>query len=140
MRNYWLCVTTKENWDILKKKKIWGVSKTNSEILNRVKPGDYLIFYIKGKTIGGVFEATSNPFIDSEKIFDTKGFIENERFPNRIRLKPLVVPDNPLKLEKVIHQLSFISNKETWSHHFRRAMRSIPKKDCEIIIRILKQI
>lgn len=140
MRNYWLCVTTEENWEIVRKKKIWGVSKTNSDILNRVKPGDYLIFYIKGKMIGGVFEVTSNPFIDSEKIFDTKGLIENERFPNRVRLKHLIVPDNPLKLEKVIHQLGFVSNKETWSHHFRRAMRNIPKKDCEIIIRTLKEM
>jgi len=132
-------VTTKDNWEIIKKKKLWGVSKSNREILNRAKPGDFLVFYIKGKIVGGAFEIMSDPVYDERKVFSTKGHTENETFPHRVHLKPLTIPSNPVKIEKVIKHVSFISSKEKWTAHFRRAMRNIPKEDYEEILTVLKK-
>ena len=139
MRDYWLCVTTKDNWEIIRKKKLWGVSKGNREVLNRAKPGDFMIFYIKGKIIGGTFEVISDPFYDEKKVFDTRGHVENETFPFRVHLKPLILPHNHVKIEKIVDHVRFISNKEKWTAHFRRAMRKIPKEDYERILAVLKK-
>ena len=46
---YWLCITTHDNWEVVKKKNVWGVPKRHKNTIAKVKPGDRLVFYVKQK-------------------------------------------------------------------------------------------
>jgi len=133
MVNYWLCVTNRENWEVVQKRRIWGVPERSSRQIERVKVGDYLVFYMMPKKIAGIMEATSEAFRSDNKIFNWKGPSGDETFQHRIKLKPVTVPKQPLDFEGLIPKLNFISNKDFWTGHLRRAMRTIPKEDYETI-------
>ena len=69
MVNYWLCVTSEENWDVVRKKKVWGVPRANKRLIENVKRGDLLVFYVSPKSIRGIFEAVSEPYEDDKRTF-----------------------------------------------------------------------
>ena len=134
MVNYWLCVTNEENWQVVKERKIWGVSEGNRKRMERVKPGDALVFYVKPKMIRGIFKATTKPFRSDEKSFRTTGFPEEETFPNRVKLEPAIILEEALSFENLVPRLKFIINKKRWNVHLMgRAMQSIPKDDFDFI-------
>jgi len=133
MVRYWLCVTNEENWRVVKKRLVWGVSGRYRAKMESVEIGDFLIFYVKPLRIGGIFVAASEPFTSTEKVFSSEGFSEKEVFPYRVRLKPLIVPDKPVDFKPLIPKLKFITNKEMWTGHLRGAMRTIPEEDFNLI-------
>jgi len=133
MVNYWLCVTNEKNWEVIKQRRLWGVSERNRGKIERVRPGDFLIFYVKPKKILGIFKATTKQFKSGERIFDSTGFSEDEIFPYRIKLQPFALPENPIPIEKLIPELTFIISKRMWPGYFRKAMQAIPKEDFELV-------
>jgi len=147
-KSYWLCIGNSKNWSIVKERKIWGVSERHRNIIRKVREGDFLIFYtIMEKSGGqliqpqirGVYKASSKPFIENTKVFMAPGGKE-ERFPHRVKLEPVYVPENPASFKKLIPELEFITNKERWNTHlFGRAMRKISKRDFETIFSALKE-
>ena len=140
MVNYWLCVTNGENWRVVKERKLWGVSNRNRRLIERVKPGDLLVFYVMPKKISGVFEAASEPFESDEKVFSWGEFGREELFPYRVKLEPVSVPEEPISFEELISRLGFIVNKKRWTGYLRRAMCIIPKEDYETIQSSLKRM
>ena len=133
---YWLCVTTEANWNVVKEKNVWGVGERFKSAIQRVKPGDKLIFYVmqtrKNKDvipsrITGIFEAISEPYKDSTKIFKPYG--TEQTFPYRVKLKPIKIFEKPITFKELVPKLSFIKNKQRWSGALRRAMVEIPEKD-----------
>lgn len=147
-KNYWLCIGNSENWNIVKEQKIWGVSERHRNILEKVKEGDFLVFYtIMGKRgeqtiqpqIRGIYKASSKPFIERTRIFKSPEKRE-ELFPHRVKLEPVYVPENSAQFRKLIPEMEFITNKKRWNTHlFGRAMRNIPKKDFETIFSALQE-
>jgi predicted RNA-binding protein len=137
---YWLCVTNAKNWKTIKEKKIWGVSERNKGLIGRISVGDILIFYVKPKKISGVFKAATELFKSREKIFDSKGFSEEETFPYRVRLEPLIVPKTSIAFEELVPNLTFVVSKVFWTGYVRRAMRAIPREDYEKIKALLERI
>ena len=133
MVNYWLCITNEENWEVLKKRKVWGVSERNKGQIKGVKPGDALVFYVKPKRLAGIFKAISEPFRSDERIFSTTGFTEEETFPHRVKLEPMIIPEELMSFKELIPKLKFITNKERWGAYLRRAILTIPKGDYEIL-------
>ena len=138
MVNYWLCITNSENWHIIKEKKIWGVPYRSRGLIQKVKLGDMLVFYVSPKRITGVFRAVSKPFEDRSKIFSCKEFGREEIFPFRVRLEPVIIAKEPLDFKELVPKLRFIKNKKRWSGHLRRAMVNIPKRDYKLIFDSLK--
>lgn len=132
--NYWFCVTNERNWEIVKKHNTWGVSERNKSRIDLVEIGDILVFYVKRKKIAGIFKTTSKSSKVQKKIFDTAGFPEEETFPYRIKLEPLVLIENPIPFEKLIPKLRFIIKKSQWPTYLRRAMRTISEDDYETIV------
>ena len=133
---YWLCVTTEANWNVVKEKNVWGVGERFKSAIQKVKPGDKLIFYVmqtkKNKDvipsrITGIFEAISEPYKDSTKIFKPYG--TEQTFPYRVKLKPIKIFEKPITFKELVPKLSFIKNKQRWSGALRRAMVEIPEKD-----------
>jgi predicted RNA-binding protein len=140
---YWLCITTQENWEIIKEKNLWGVPERHKNAISRVKPGDLLLIYVKqrgvGKEIEGpkvvaVYEAVSEVFRDSSRIFKSPPEMGNEAFPLRVRLRPVKIFEEPVDFKKLIPDLKFIENKRKWTGHLMgKAMREIPEEDFKLI-------
>jgi len=136
---YWVCVTTQDNWEIIKSKNVWGVTERAKNILSRVAVGDRLIFYViqtrkDGEVIPsrlvGIFEVASKPYYDDKPVFKTyKGNI----FPHRIKIKPVKIFSKPIIFKDLVDKLSFIKNKRFWTVYFRRAMFEIPANDYNVI-------
>jgi len=132
--NYWLCVTNEDNWNVVKKQKVWGVpEKRGKRQIEVVKPGDYLVFYVTPKRFGGIFKAISKPFESEERIFSWADFGREEVFPYRVKLEPSVVAKEPVPVDKLVRKLSFTKGVERWSVLLRRAMFKISAKDFEAI-------
>ena len=142
---YWLCITNDENWEVVREKRIWGVSERHRRQISEVKPGDALVFYVKQKLgkeahpplIAGIFTADSEPFEDDSEVFVP---IAGEKFPYRVRLKEKLVPKKPIEFKPLIPELKFITNKDKWSGHLMgKAMREIPEEDYERILKAVKE-
>jgi predicted RNA-binding protein len=140
---HWLCITNEENWKIVKKKNIWGIREKdrNSKPVQKLEQNDLLVFYIKQRMVGGVFKASSSVFKSDAKLFSPSGFRENETFPYRLRLERILVPERPIDFLPLVPDLSFIRRKDKkWAGSiFGKAMRQIPRKDYEIIVKELNK-
>ena len=141
---YWLCITTEENWKIIREKNVWGVPERHRNTIAKVKQGDKLLIYIKQERIKDVvkesrivaiYEVTSKTFKDSRRIFKAPKGMGNETFPYRIRIKPVRIFKKPIEFKSLIPKLKFIKNKEKWSGHLMgKAMREIPEEDYNLIL------
>jgi|GEM_PF-110056 len=141
---YWFCITTEDNWKVIRDKNVWGVPERHKNIIAKVKPGDKLLIYAKQEKIGdelkesrgvAIYEVLSEVFRDSKKIFKTPKGMGNEVFPYRIKIKPIKIFSKPIEFKPLIPKLKFISNKRKWSGHLMgKAMREIPKEDFELIV------
>lgn len=121
-------MTTKENWEVIKKRHVWGVTDRHQNVLTKTKIGDLLVFYVISKQLGGIFRVETEPIRDSKHVF------KGGSFPNRVKISPILVPKSPAEIsEKLRANLEFIKNKQRGSAHFRRAMLSISEKDFHII-------
>ena len=140
---YWLCITTEENWRVIREKNVWGVPDRHKNTIARVKPGDKLLIYLKQERdkeeikeprIVAVYEAVSEVFRDSSRIFKSPRGMGNETFPLRIKIKPVKIFDKPVEFKPLIPKLKFITNKKKWSGHLMgKAMREIPEEDYDLI-------
>ncbi|MGC8932747.1 MAG: EVE domain-containing protein [Candidatus Methanodesulfokora sp.] len=142
----WLCITTEENWNIIKERNIWGVPERHKNTISKVKPGDYLLIYVKQKVtekevreprIVALYEAESEVFRDSSRIFKAPPGMGNETFPLRIKLRPVKIFEKPVEFKKLIPDLKFVRNKKKWTGHLMgKAMREIPEEDFRLIMSI----
>ena len=140
---YWLCITNRANWKVIKEKNVWGVPKRHSNTIAKVKPGDKLVIYLKQERenkevlepkIVGIFEVVSEPYEDSSRIF--KAHVPNETYPLRVKIKPVKLGEVDFK--PLIPKLKFITNKRKWSGHLMgKAMREIPEEDYKLIESLL---
>jgi predicted RNA-binding protein len=125
---YWLCITNETNWEIIKSKNVWGVSDRHKDKINMVGKGDKLIFYVKPMKVGGIFETISKPFREEIPIF------EGELYPNRVKIKPTLVPNQFLGFLPLVNKLRFIRQKKRWGGHLQgKAMKLISKEDFNLI-------
>ena len=141
---YWLCITNEDNWKVIKQRNIWGVPERHRNTIARVKPRDKLLIYLKQEKIKdeikeprivAVYEAVSEVFKDSSRVFKTPKGMGNETFPLRIKLKPVKIFDKPVEFKPLIPKLKFITNKKKWSGHLMgKAMREIPGEDFDLIV------
>mgnify|MGYP003883883887 CR=1 FL=1 len=139
MAHYWLCVTNEDNWKTVKDKRVWGVSERYRSVIETVRPGDYLVFYVMPKRIMGVFKAVSKPFESRKSVFPWRGASGREIYPYRVRLEPVILAEKPLMFDEIISKLGFIKNKARWSGYLRRAMILIPEGDFDMIMKCLEK-
>ncbi|WP_459202076.1 EVE domain-containing protein [Methanococcus sp. CF] len=143
--NYFLCITTEENWNVIKEKKIWGVSKNYENAISKVNIGDYLVIYEMGKPktkiseakpqyIRAVYEAVSEVNENNRKIFESHPKNPLETYPLRINLKEVKIFDEPILFKELVPKMEFIKNKKQWSGSLRRAMAQIGEKDYKKIV------
>lgn len=143
---FWLCVTTWDNWLVVKEKLVWGVSERFRNAMAQVKPGDELLMYVmqhrKGEElvpskVMGAFKVVSEPFKDSTKVF--KSYKGSETYPYRVKLEPLVVGEKGVEFKPLVPKLSFVKNKRFWSGSLRRAMVKLPERDYKLLLEELRR-
>jgi predicted RNA-binding protein len=141
----WIASTNRENWEVIKTKKLWGVPKRNKKSIERSNPGDKILIFVRQEKAGdeiipsaitGAFEIVSEPFEDESPVFKKPPTMPGEEFfPYRVKLKPVEVFEEPLDFKSMIPKLEFITNKKQWTGHLRTAMRTIPDADYEYIMK-----
>jgi len=140
---HWIASSNRENAKILDTMHIWGVPKRNRTLMQRVKPGDIILVYVrqekKGDTtlpsaITGAYEVIAEPYEDHSRLFVTPPQMGDEVFPYRMKVRPVAVFPEPLEFKPLIEGLAFITNKKMWSGHLRVAMREIPEEDYQLIL------
>lgn len=125
---YWLCITDDANWKIVKTEKIWGVSDRHKDRIARTNEGDNFVFYVKPMRIGGIFEVISKPFREETPIF------EGGIYPNRVKIKAILLSKRFLEFRPLIDKLQFITRKKMWGGYLQgKAMKPIPNEDFELI-------
>lgn len=128
--NYWLCITNLENYNIAVSKNVWGVKEKYLYKIEKLAIDDYIVFYILGRRIGGVFKVSSKYFEDRDNVFD--GGV----YPIRIKIKPIKMPNKLIPLsDKMIFNLEMFTYKD---YRFRgnlmgQIIKPISKKDFDYI-------
>ena len=139
----WLCITTRANDKISQQKELWGVSKRYEKSINKLKLEDTLVMYIMQEivnkeiipsAISGIYRVISSVYEDSKSIFETPHGMGDEKFPIRVKIKPIEIFREPVPFKPLIPKMAFIKNKEMWSGSIRTAMREIPEEDYQKII------
>ncbi len=145
---HWIASSNRDNWKILEKKHVWGVPKRNKSLMQRVKPGDTILVYVRQEkedntilpsAITGAYEVASEPYEDHSRLFITPEHMGDEVFPFRMKVRPAAVFAEPLEFKPLIPDLKFITNKTMWSGHLRIAMREIPEEDYHLILKQARQ-
>lgn len=101
-----VCSLSKENWEICKRHKLWGVpekAKAAESALKRAKPWDLLLFRVNGgPDYVSVWMVTSKPFIDnSGGPWKKENPAESRNFTFQVKMHPMLVEEfeNSAKLK-----------------------------------------
>lgn len=92
----WIVVGSADNFELLRGRgfDLAAFKASRTKQAGEMQPGDRIVFYLtKVVEFGGIVEATSEAFEDDADIGLRSDAKENERFPNRIRTKPHVIPE-----------------------------------------------
>ncbi|MFO7966892.1 MAG: EVE domain-containing protein [Archaeoglobaceae archaeon] len=135
----WFCVTNPENWMVINKEKVWGVSNLYRRVLNKAKKGDKMVICtIEGDEkrkkvdpkIYGIFEVESDPCKDCKIIFHS---FRQELCPHRVKIKPIKTPEEPVPIKRFAQNLSFTEKRANQDVPFTRVMMEIPESDFKTI-------
>ncbi len=92
---HWIASSNWDNWKILEQKHVWGVPKRNRTLMQRVKPGDTILVYVRQEKEGdtilpsaitGAYEVVSEPYEDHTRLFTTPPQMGDEVFPFRMKV------------------------------------------------------
>jgi len=127
---YWLCILTPENYEVVKRELVWGVTSRHKNKIMQVEPGDQLVMYvIREKKIKGIYEAVSKPYEDKTEIF------QGGVYPYRVKLKLVKKSEEGIDIRELVPELELFKRKDSrWAGVLRgRAMIEITEKDYKTI-------
>ncbi|MDM7275610.1 MAG: EVE domain-containing protein [Thermoprotei archaeon] len=149
MPNYWIFPISEENWLVIKESRILGIPEAAGKFIERVKPGDIAIMYIKNEgsgTLGGMFvgafKVTSTWFREETLHWPDEAREGKVKYPWRVRLEPLKL--GRASFQELIPKLSFIKSKNRRYAYLSlrgtpaNRRKPIPKEDGVLIIESLK--
>jgi predicted RNA-binding protein len=140
---YWIVVGSEENMRIAEARgfDIFGFKSTRSNQAFLVKPGDRLVFYLKGLMVfGGIAEVTSDTFEDHTPIFVSRKK-PAEDYPFRVHVKPVIIlpPERYVDVREVAPALEFTKKwpPEHWRLAFQGNLHEIPASDYRAIAELM---
>jgi len=131
---YWLFLTNKENWELIKKFNIYAILKSNKNIANTISLGDKCILYVIPMQFGGAFK------IISINLKNKVSFPNETMYDRQIRLSPELIPKNTLEVtkynkKKIIEHISIFKGKNRWGTVLMgRSIIQITKEDYNFIL------
>jgi len=138
--NYWLDLFSFQTWQefIDAGSKVAGFRRFHWTSVQKIEPGDFLLCYlVRVSRWVGLLEVTSEPFLDSSRIW------KGDLFPARVRVKPniLLSPEAGVPVESLRDRLSVFKNlkdQRHWGVAFRKCPLRWTPEDGELIIRALR--
>jgi hypothetical protein len=138
-RNYWVDLFTGGTWEefLAAGGNISGSRESRWPVLQKVKPGDYLLCYLTGvMRFIGVLEVTSAPFKDSSPIW------KDEVFPCRLRVKPVVTltPETAVPVLELRSRLNIfreMKSANSWVGFFLASFIKWDVQDGEAVVEAL---
>ena len=133
--NYWLIVTSKENFKFDREKldfKMQGISIKYKNSIKKMEKNDKVAYYIMGlQKFGAIATITGDYVEDHTKLWTN----DDEMWPARRPSKPgLVLEDDELiDAKKLVPNLSFIKKKDHWGVYLQGSIRKIPEEDFRLI-------
>lgn len=127
MPKIWLLIINQKNWIIVEKTNIIG-SKYGTK-MNLIKKNDIIIIYIKMlSSIVGEYKVILN-------YKDEKEHFHDDIYPFRLKLEPIKILKNPIRIRSLINRLEFIRNKKSWYTHLYGGwgIKQLSLKDYKII-------
>lgn len=124
----WLLVTSEENYIRCLGRQRWG--DQNHKRISQIKPGDLLIFYIKGvHKLGAVAAATTPVYRSSEATWTDR------EYPYRIDFVVLIAPTAPIDFKPFVSKVSFLRRKdEKWGTVLQTSSLELPESDAQSLI------
>jgi len=104
----WLWSATKENWEILKNKRVWATYNRN--VTTQINKGDILIFYVKGTLhFKGIFRVTSDWYEIKELVWSDEVKERRKKYPYQISLELIQLGEANYK--DLVPKLKFVEKK-----------------------------
>jgi HKD family nuclease/predicted RNA-binding protein len=124
----WLLVTSEANYFTCLGRRRWGDEKY--ERISQIKPGDLLIFYIKGvHKLGAVVMATTPVYRSAEATW------ADRQYPYRIDFAILINPAAPIDFKPLIPQVGFLRRKdEKWGTALQTSSLELPEADAHLLM------
>jgi len=131
-QKYWIAVVSKEHVQKGKALEIVQVCHGKKAPLQRIKKGDYIVFYSSKEKLGDKkpyqkFTAIAKATDDT--IYQVKMFEGFEPF----RRKVLFLDSEEIDIRPLIEELDFIPNKQKWGFPFRYGLLEISEKNFKLI-------
>lgn len=145
MATKWLVTISEDNFQIALGKELIGVSHRRRKLLEEMKEGDNITFYISKKRVGrggprssvsefaGLAQVVGPVFLSEERIWHSKG---EETFPYQRKIK-FSSSVARAKASEICHSLEFIKNQDYWMLYLLTVIRKISDADYETIKRAL---
>ncbi len=133
--NYWLVVTSPENFDLDREKLHFAYQGLPHRFRNSVRKmqvGDKVVYYIMTRQrFGATATITGDFFEDNSKLWTD----DDEMWPSRRPSKPDIVlrDDELIDAKKLVPYLSFIEKKDRWGVYLQGSIRQIPEEDFRLI-------
>lgn len=129
---YWIFVTDDTHWETIKDNEIFGFNEKSIKDLDKLRVGDNIAVYIKGKKIGGLFKIISLNYSGNINF-------ENNAYPRRIKLKKVLIPKIPINVDdEVVRNISIFRGLVRWGTVLMgRAIKQITKEDYSFIENVM---
>jgi predicted RNA-binding protein len=92
----WIAVGSADNFELLRERgfDVAAFKASRAKQAAEMQPGDRIVFYLtKVVEFGGIVEVTSEAFEDDADLGLRSDAKAGERFPNRVRTKPHLIPE-----------------------------------------------
>ena len=122
------------------KNKFWSLS-SKARNVKKIKPGDYVLFYVTGKDgrgFGGYGVIATEPHpVTPEQRFHIVG-MPSEAFDYAVDFSEAVVWDKPIALEELGDKLSILKGRRSLKIPFRGSIIKITEEDFQTVIQYEK--
>ena len=142
--NFWMVVCNPENFRITQNLgfTIQGLKSQQRRKLQRVGPGDRILFYVSGiRRFAATATATSAYFLEETPVWDREGAAS---WPFRVNIKPEVVLEDAQRIDAnmLAPRLEYVKRwpPENWYMAFQGNLHLLPKSDFLLVEEEMKKL
>lgn len=148
MPSRWLIVGSKENYDISRDHgfTLQGIKSRHRKKAEEIQPGDSMLYYITGlMVLGGIVEVTSSYFEDDSPFWKcSSGKRQEERYPFRFHIKPVLVPSTETQFipaASIKDKLQYLKKwpEKNWTLGFQGNVHLWPEADFQLVKGLFEQ-
>ncbi len=140
-RAYWLDLFTGTTWTefLAAGSEVSGFRTSRRNSVRKIKVGDYLVCYLTGiSRFIGILEVVSEPYTDPSPIW------KDEPFPERVRVKPVVVltPETGVPVMEILDRFTWapdLKSTTAWTGHFRGSPVRMDPRDGDMVAKAVLQ-